>query len=144
MHGRAWLPIAPACEVKRSLLRLSGLYQEQLDCSCIAFVTTPPKQSPTVPEQIDAYSINILPGNQCDCQPFFVLTAARGEPTVSPSVSVDRATKGDRLRYASASKSTLNSSHGIPQAQRPPIGCDPAFSVVADPTHAHIYRRCAA
>ncbi len=74
----------------------------------------------------------------------FILTAAGGEPTVSRSVLVDRLTKADRLPNASTSKNNLSSWYRTPQVQRPPIGCDAAFSVVADLTHAHIYGRCAA
>ena len=71
---------------------------------------------------------------------------ARGEQAVS--VSVDRANKGDRLPYASRSKTHVNSPFlaTTPQVlpKRPPLGCDPAFSSVADPAQARIYRRCLA
>jgi len=69
-----------------------------------------------------------------------------GEQTAS--VSVDRTNKGDRLPYASRSKTHVNSPFlaTTPQVlpKRPPLGCDPAFSSVADPTQARIYRRCLA
>ncbi len=71
---------------------------------------------------------------------------ARGEQAVS--VSVDRSNKGDRLPYASRSKTHVNSPFlaTTPQVlpKRPPLGCDPAFSSVADPAQARIYRRCLA
>ena len=75
---------------------------------------------------------------------------ARGEQavSVSVSVSVDRANKGDRLPYASRSKTHVNSPFlaTTPQVlpKRPPLGCDPAFSSVANPAQARIYRRCLA
>ncbi len=71
--------------------------------------------------------------------------SARGEQAAF--VSVDRANKGDRLPYASTSQTHVNSSLLTPTPQappkRPPVGCDAAFSSVADPTQAHIYKRCA-
>ncbi len=64
------------------------------------------------------------------------------------SVSVDRANKGDRLPYASRSKTRLNSPFlaTTPQVspKRPPLGCDAAFSSVAGPARPRIYRRCLA
>lgn len=63
-------------------------------------------------------------------------------------VSVDRTNKGDRLPYTSISKMHASSSRvtTTPQAtpQRLPLGCDPAFSSLADPTRANIYKRCTA
>jgi len=60
--------------------------------------------------------------------------------------SVNRVNKGDQLtasptrqvqqRLSSPAESTKTS------LQRPPLGCDPAFSLVADPTRATIYKRC--
>ncbi len=71
---------------------------------------------------------------------------ARGEQAVS--VSVDRINKGDRLPYALRSQPRVNSSLSTTTPQvppkRPPLGCDPAFSSLADPTQAHIYKRCTA
>jgi len=64
------------------------------------------------------------------------------------SVSVDRANKGDRLPYASRSKTRVDSPFlaTTPQVspKRPPLGCDAAFSSVAGPAEARIYRRCLA
>jgi hypothetical protein len=59
-------------------------------------------------------------------------------------VSVNRIHKRDRLPQAA----TL--PHQQPNAalstrtspKRPPVGCDPAFSPVAEPARANIFRRC--
>jgi hypothetical protein len=60
------------------------------------------------------------------------------------SVSVDRTNKGDRLPYALSSKTHVNSSLLTTTPKRLPLGCDPAFSSLADPTRANIYKRCTA
>jgi len=72
--------------------------------------------------------------------------ATRREPAAS--VSVDRTNKGDRLSYASISKthaspSLVTTTPQTPPQQRP-LGCDATFSSLADPTRAHIYKRCMA
>ena len=71
--------------------------------------------------------------------------AGSGQAT---SLSVDRANKGDRLPYASRSKTRVDSPFlaTTPQVspKRPPLGCDAAFSSVAGPAEARIYRRCLA
>jgi len=59
--------------------------------------------------------------------------------TLSDIVSVDHTHKGDRL--ASKHTSTV-SSPVVTTLSRPPIGCDPAFSRVADPKRSHIFGRC--
>jgi len=73
-------------------------------------------------------------------------SGTRDEQTTS--ISVDRTNKGDRLPYASTSKAHVNSSLLTTTPQPPPqqrlLGCDSAFSSLADPTHAHIYKRCMA
>jgi len=64
---------------------------------------------------------------------------------LTAAVSVDRANKGDRL--PPRSKTHVNSSlTTTPQArpQRPPLGCEPAISSLADPLRANIYKRCTA
>ena len=60
------------------------------------------------------------------------------------TISVNRALKGDRLPQARLRKSAPNSSSPAMLAlpRQPPIGCDPAFSTVADPARAHIFKRC--
>jgi hypothetical protein len=73
-------------------------------------------------------------------------SGTRDEQTAS--ISVDRTSKRDRLPYASRSKAHVNSSllttTPQPPSQQRPLGCDSAFSSLADPTHAHIYKRCMA
>ena len=59
-------------------------------------------------------------------------------------VSADRANKGDRLPYALSPKAHVNSPLLTTTPKRFPLGCDPAFSSIADPTRAHIYERCTA
>ncbi len=62
----------------------------------------------------------------------------------SATVAVDRTNKGDRLPQAFPSKQS--SSSLVPakpdSAKRVPIGCEPAFSPVADPAGARIFLRC--
>ena len=79
----------------------------------------------------------------------FAMTAPNAtgrEPAAS--VSVDRANKGDRLPYASISKTHASPSlvTTTPQTlpQQRPLGCEATFSSLADPTRAHIYKRCMA
>jgi hypothetical protein len=61
-------------------------------------------------------------------------------------VSVNRADKGDRLPTAmnQQAQPRLSPSTEGPKAvlKRPPLGCDPAFSPVADPARGGIYKRC--
>jgi len=65
------------------------------------------------------------------------------EPSVS--VSVDRTNKGDRLSIVSTAKARANGpSSATVSRTSPPLGCDPAFSKVAEPQKAHIFGRCAA
>jgi hypothetical protein len=55
------------------------------------------------------------------------------------AIAVDRTNKGDRLPSAVQQQP----SETIPAARkRTPLGCDPAFSPVVEPTLAHIYKRC--
>ena len=61
--------------------------------------------------------------------------------TQSDIVSVDHTHKGDRLPLASKHTPTV-SSPVVTTLSRPPIGCDPAFSRVADPKRSHIFGRC--
>jgi hypothetical protein len=71
----------------------------------------------------------------------------------TPSVSVNRALKGDRLpinmpQDASPLHSILPdgsqpaSAHPRTRAQIP-LGCDAAFSPISSPLLAHVFRRCA-
>jgi hypothetical protein len=61
--------------------------------------------------------------------------------TQSDVVLVDHTHKGDRLPPASKQTSPV-SSPVVTTLSRPPIGCDPAFSRVADPKRSHIFGRC--
>jgi hypothetical protein len=57
--------------------------------------------------------------------------------TAQHTISVNRTAKGDRLplKRTSAELPVAVKAH-------PPVGCDPAFSRVADPARAHIFGRC--
>jgi hypothetical protein len=59
----------------------------------------------------------------------------------SDILSVDHTHKGDRLPLAPKDISTVSSSV-VTTFLRPPIGCEPAFSRVADPKRSHIFGRC--
>ena len=60
--------------------------------------------------------------------------------TQADVVSVERSHKGDRLRLAP--KPLTVSSPVVITLSRPPIGCEPAFSRVADPKRSHVFGRC--
>jgi hypothetical protein len=60
---------------------------------------------------------------------------------VSDVVAVDHTHKGDRLPLASK-HTPIAPSPVVTTLSRPPIGCDPAFSRVADPKRSHIFGRC--
>lgn len=86
-------------------------------------------------------------GRQAD-HALIVLTANRpaAKSTPTHSISVNRTNKSDRLRSAWSMRS---GSRPIPLSEsapalpkQVPLGCDRAFSSVADPAHAHIYKRC--
>ena len=62
-------------------------------------------------------------------------------------VSVNRTNKGDRLPSVATANLFANgvsSTTALSTPRRPPLGCDPAFSPIADPARAGIYKRCAA
>jgi hypothetical protein len=71
---------------------------------------------------------------------------AAGRSVQSEATAVNRINKGDELtpalihqvrqRLAPPAAAMTTSQH------RPPLGCDGAFSPVADPTRAGIYKRC--
>jgi hypothetical protein len=54
--------------------------------------------------------------------------------------------KSDRLPLSALSKpaAAVSSPTKLSVTKRPPLGCDPMFSPIADPAHAGLYRRCAA
>jgi hypothetical protein len=58
--------------------------------------------------------------------------------TAQHTVSVNRTAKGDRLPLEGTSAVLLP----MTVKAHPPVGCDPAFSRVADPARAHIFGRC--
>jgi hypothetical protein len=61
------------------------------------------------------------------------------------AISVDRNHKGDRLPQASSANRRPSNTELMPASpERPPLGCDPAFSPVADPAHRRIFKRCMA
>jgi len=79
-----------------------------------------------------------------------------GDPAVgvgrtTPTFSVNRALKGDRLPVANPTQSTapsLRNERGSPPSAAPraqmPVGCDPAFSPISSPRLGNVYRRCMA
>ncbi len=74
-----------------------------------------------------------------------VMALETGKSEPSFAVSVDRTNKGDRLPSVSISKLHINgASPTVVTRTSPPLGCDPAFSKVAEPQKAHIFGRCAA
>jgi len=58
--------------------------------------------------------------------------------TAQQTVSV-RMNKGDRLPLKRTSTVSLPA---VAAKAQPPVGCDPAFSRVADPARTHIFGRC--
>lgn len=70
----------------------------------------------------------------------------------TPPVSVNRSLKGDRLPpvHPGASDSRTNPGawrgkplpNGLQTQERPPVGCDPAFSPVSSPAPVVVYGRC--
>ena len=67
-------------------------------------------------------------------------------PETETVVSVNRAVKGDRLPMTltqlTQPQSSPSTEASKPVLRRPPLGCDPAFSPVADPARGGIYKRC--
>ncbi|MGC2075489.1 MAG: hypothetical protein WA728_05540 [Xanthobacteraceae bacterium] len=65
-------------------------------------------------------------------------------PAVERLVSVNRVNKGDRLSQAPTGRLPQSppSTEAVNPPKRVPLGCEPAFSPVADPGHANIYKRC--
>ena len=65
--------------------------------------------------------------------------------TRAPEVLVNRAHKGDRLAHAPAGqKMQINPMSTVKTSmpERPPLGCDAAFSPVADPARGYVFGRC--
>jgi hypothetical protein len=59
--------------------------------------------------------------------------------TAQQTVSVNRTNKGDQLLLKRTSTVSLPA---VAVKAQPPVGCDPAFSRVADPARANIFGRC--
>ena len=57
---------------------------------------------------------------------------------------VNRANKGDELTPVHQAQQRVSPASDGAKAslQRPPLGCDGAFSPVADPARAAVYKRC--
>ena len=70
--------------------------------------------------------------------------SGRGAPT--EITNVNRVNKGDQLTASPAQQTQQilpPPAEGVKTSlQRPPLGCDPAFSPVAEPMRATIYKRC--
>jgi hypothetical protein len=64
--------------------------------------------------------------------------ALSGQPEMA---SVDRSHKGDRLLLVPKHTSSV-SSRAVTTLSQAPMGCESAFSRVADPQRAHIFGRC--
>ncbi len=73
----------------------------------------------------------------------FTATGAGAALNAQPqnTISIDRTSKGDRLPVVLKRTPTTSSPY-LSTLQRPPIGCDPAFSRTAEPERAHIFGRC--
>jgi hypothetical protein len=69
------------------------------------------------------------------------LAAAVSGAGASLGTSVERSHKGDRLQLAPKHTSTVPLPV-VTTLSRPPIGCEPAFSRVADPKRSHVFGRC--
>jgi hypothetical protein len=53
----------------------------------------------------------------------------------------ERSRKGDRLQVAPKHTSTVSSTV-VTTLSRPPIGCEPVFSGLADSKRSHVFGRC--
>jgi hypothetical protein len=63
----------------------------------------------------------------------------------APEVVVNRVFRGDRLTQAPERRAQRENPGSIGEApvlKRPPLGCDGAFSPIADPGRAQIFKRC--
>ena len=60
------------------------------------------------------------------------------------SISVNRTSKGDRLRIVPKDQPVQHNSTEKPTSEHTLLGCEPAFSPVADPTRAYILTHCMA
>jgi hypothetical protein len=72
--------------------------------------------------------------------------AAAHHSTQTEITDINRINKADRLTAPPIRQAQQKSSPPAAtmktSLQRPPLGCEPAFSPVAEPTRAAIYKRC--
>ena len=62
----------------------------------------------------------------------------------TPSVPIDRILKGDRLPLSAPGDKTEMPVQSAPSSRaKIPVGCDRAFSPIASPRLADVFRRCA-
>ena len=79
------------------------------------------------------------------CTVASVVCAATAPNTSGPPIKVNRVDKGDRLPLNPArpvKPASTNSNETSPLPSYVPVGCEPAFSPVADPTRARVIGRC--
>jgi hypothetical protein len=75
----------------------------------------------------------------------FLITPSIAKKQQPMIVTSNPINKGDRLPITAATRGTKASPLKASSAtKRPPLGCDPMFSPIADPAHAGLYGRCAA
>ena len=72
---------------------------------------------------------------------FAVFAASSSDNDRTASITVNRANKGDQLQASPAAQSR---SPAAARTGRPPFGCDPLFSSIAEPAQTRIYHRCTA
>jgi len=84
-----------------------------------------------------AMAVAIAVGLIADAFPALVSNPGLAKAAQS-NVLVNRATKGDRLPLKRTSAASLT----VAAKAQPPVGCDPAFSRVAEPARAHVFGRC--
>jgi hypothetical protein len=74
----------------------------------------------------------------------FASAPGSGLFTVNPP-QVDRSFKSDRLPLAVPAETSRIGTPAAPTQQsreKVPVGCDGAFSPIASPRHANVFRRC--
>jgi hypothetical protein len=63
----------------------------------------------------------------------------------TPSFSVNRELRGDRLPISNVSPAATRSGSSVDQSETPdqiPVGCDGSFSPISAPQFAHVFGRC--
>jgi hypothetical protein len=104
------------------------------------------KKMPIRIEQIGAAALLscFIGGGLCVLTGSSAADNAEAVTTEAMTTLVNRVNKSDRLLQASTLRSRPNTSSPSEMAKRTPLGCDPAFSSIADPARAHIVSRCTA